>query len=150
MTSVQAYCFDLDGSLVDNTHFLHDWAVRKRTDYDEFHRLTRVCKPKMEILAELHKAWDAGYDIYLVTARGEKYRELTLSWLDEHGVTFHGLWMRPHENDEPDHVVKFEIIDDLTRRGVDFIHAFEDNPKMIALFEERGIPVTCVPGWRED
>lgn len=45
----------------------------------------------------LHKLWNQGHTIHLITARDEQHRQLTETWLKKHNLSYHGLHMSPHK-----------------------------------------------------
>lgn len=47
--------------------------------------------------ATLQELWDLGATIHLITARAEKYRQITESWLKKEGMPYHSLQMSPGE-----------------------------------------------------
>jgi hypothetical protein len=57
--------------------------------------------------------------------------------------------MRGRWDERVDKEVKSDILDELLET-YDIIHAYDDNPSIIELWAERGIPYTVVPGWGEE
>ena len=53
---------------------------------------------------------------------------------------------RASYDNRPDYEVKRDILREL-RESYEIIHAWDDNPSVIKLWQEEGIPVTIVPGW---
>lgn len=148
----QAIVFDIDGTLVDVSsvrhHVLGGPENNYRKDFDAFHREAVNCPP---IKWVKNMAWDKymmGYKILLVTARNEKYRPPTSWWIADNNVPSHGLWMRADRDMRPDYEIKKEILDRLLLR-FDIREAYDDNPNIVRLWSEYGIPCTVVPGWVE-
>lgn len=127
-------------------HYVMDGPFR---NFDAFHRMSSWCPPIGWVLLEAHRYAEMGYAIVVVTAREDKWRELTFDWLEEHNVPFDGLWMRRTGDFRPDYEVKKEIYHDLTHvHDYDIRVALDDNPNVIRLWEEVGIPeIVTVPGW---
>lgn len=74
------YCFDLDGTLCDNTFGQYQNA-----------------KPYLERINKLNKLYDNGNHIIIDTARGAttgiNWYELTKKQLEEWGVKYHDLYV---------------------------------------------------------
>jgi FMN phosphatase YigB (HAD superfamily) len=148
----KAIVFDMDGTLVDVSSIRHHVQGgpqnNYRKDFDAFHRDAVNCPPIDWVKA---MAWDRhlqGYHILLVTARSEKYRSSTSWWVADNNVPSDALYMRPDRDFRPDYEVKKEILDRLLLR-YDIVWAYDDNPNIIRLWSEYGIPCTVVPGWEE-
>lgn len=77
----------------------------------------------------------------------EQWREPTHSWLVKNGVQFKDLLMRPKGDYRKDRHVKQEILESILRQGYLPIAAIDDNPAIIELWKEYGIPAVEVPGW---
>jgi hypothetical protein len=56
--------------------------------------------------------------------------------------------MRSDGDYRPDYIVKKEIVDRLLIR-YDIVKAYDDNPNVVKLWSEYGIPCIVVPGWIE-
>lgn len=144
--------FDMDGTLVDVSSIRHHIQGGPengyRKDFNAFHDGAVGCPEISWVVDAAHNAARMGFRIIQVTARSERFRASTGWWLAEHFVPSDGLYMRPDNDHRPDHEVKREIIDRLLTR-YDIQKAYDDNPSIIALWQEYGIPCTVVPGWVE-
>ena len=58
------------------------------------------------------------------------------------------LMMRGNEDYRKDYLVKKDMLDTI-RKAYNVIHAWDDNPNIIRLWKEEGIPHTVVEGWEE-
>lgn len=141
-----AVIFDCDGTLVDVASVRHHVEGPGRKDFNAFHYGSSFCPPISWVLDAVGEHIAADNAIIVVTAREEKWRELTTNWLLEHGVLFDELHMRPTGDFRKDVLIKGEILDELETR-YQIRHAYDDNPAIIALWKERGVPHTVVPGW---
>lgn len=142
---MQAVIVDVDGSLVD-VRDLREWVTGKRKDFHKFHTLAFDAPPIQDTIDTVQKLWDAGYDIFVVTARDETYKAGTMDWLFRYNVPFHGIYMRKKKDNRADRVVKEEILNEI-RKTHDVVLAIDDNPKVIELWQDHGIEVLVVPGW---
>lgn len=141
--------FDLDGTLLDLSG-IRDWALGKRDDYEEFHRLASEAPVNEYVTATLKALWDTGWEIFILTARSSVYYNETCKWLATNSIPFHHLSMRPSDNTADDvSVKKSMLLNKVVPWGrYTYPHlAFDDNPKIIKLYQDYGIPTVQVPGW---
>lgn len=142
-----AVIVDVDGTLVDVSSVRHHVAGPGKRDFHAFHSGSADCPPHAEAITWVEQMADAGHHILVVTARMEQWRPLTRAWLDTHMTRpFSELVMRANRDFRPDREVKREIHAALSDR-YHIRAAADDNPNVIALWEELGIPVTVIPGW---
>ena len=84
--------------------------------------------------------------ILVVTSRKEKYRGLTSMWLAKNNIRSHGLFMRADDDNRPDYEAKKDMLDKITKLW-DVVHAVDDNPNVIKLWEDHNIPTTKIGTW---
>ena len=137
--------FDMDGTLADVAGIRH--LVRgTRRDFDAFHRESVNVPPHDDIVA-MARDFDArGVDVIIVTARRAKFRNPTAFFLAIHDIPSVALFMRGDRDGRPDVEVKRDILARI-RQTHDVVMAVDDNPAVIALWREEGIPVHVVPGF---
>lgn len=140
----EAVLLDVDGTACDVTGIRHLLAGPGR--YDAFHRASVNCPPNRWVLDEIHQHHAAGRAILVVTARQARYRNVTAFWLAMHQVPSEAMFMRADNDNRPDQIVKREILAKIRTRWRP-VHAYDDRPEVVALWESEGIPVTVVPGW---
>ena len=87
-----------------------------------------------------------GHHVLVVTSRMEKWRGLTSLWLAQNNITSHGLFMRPNSDLRPDYEVKKDILDKINTHW-NVLHAVDDNPNVIKLWEDNGITTTKIGNW---
>ena len=140
-----AIIFDMDGTLCDVSLIRHLVKGDIR-DFDRFHTESVNCPPHSHVLDAAKKAHADGHRVIVVTARKDRYKHHTSWWLAINGVPTYALKMRASYDNRPDYEVKRDILREL-RESYEIIHAWDDNPSVIQLWKEEGIPVTIVPGW---
>lgn len=155
MTRIKRTCVivDVDGTLVDVSSLRHfvigtvnpDGSYKSR-NFDAFHSGAINCPPIQETLDEVAKHKAAGHDIVIVTARSTNYARQTAFWLAMHEVPSDGFFMRRQGDDRKDVDVKRDILRFIMERW-DVVHCIDDNPNVVALWEEFAFPVTVVPGY---
>jgi hypothetical protein len=145
---IDAAIFDMDGTLCDVSSVRHFVARPKgEKDFHSFHEAAAGCPPHQWVLDEAHDLSNAGLAILVVTARSEEWAVPTLWWNLLHEVPFDEIFHRPRGDFRKDVLVKADILADIRRRGYNPVHAYDDNPSIVALWESENIPVTLVPGW---
>lgn len=141
-----AVIFDCDGTLVNVSSIL-DHLEPPNRNFHRFHRESVNCPPNAWVVEDAVKAYESGLAILIVTARIKRYWPETQFWLRNNlPVPYENLYMRKDGDYRPDGVVKLEILDQIDADGYNVIHAWDDNPNVIKVWESQGIPVTVVEG----
>jgi len=140
-----AAIFDVDGTLVDVSSVRHHVMQRPKR-FDLFHGEAIDCPPHAAAIDLVQRARADGMAILIVTARRESWRFHTLLWLHENGVQHDEIYMRGNHDPRKDYDVKADILARIRRR-YDVRLAVDDNPNVIRLWREHGIPTVTIPGW---
>lgn len=142
-----AVLFDMDGTLCDVRSIRH-LVEGPRRDFHAFHMASGGCPAHPEVAEAARDARREGRAVIIVTARMECYRHVTSMWLALNGVPSDALLMRRDGDFRKDFIVKREILAKIRRRW-NPVHAWDDNPEVIALWKQEGIAYTVVPGWND-
>jgi hypothetical protein len=142
-----AVIVDMDGTLCDVSTVIHLQA--EPDGFTAFHEGCATCPPHQAVIDWCIDHHGRGHDILIVTGRDAWTRELTEQWLAEHlPVPTAGLHMRPDGDFRSNAAIKREIHSSLELiyeiRG-----AIDDDPAIVELWEELGIPVAMVLDWGE-
>lgn len=144
-----AVIFDVDGTLCDVSsiqYLVHPNHPRfTKKNMDAFHRESVDCPVNPTVLHGLNQARSDGHAILVVTARAARYASMTCFWMSKEEIQHDFLFTRRNFDSRPDVEVKRDIYRTIARNW-DVVHAWDDNPNVIALWDELGIPVTVVPG----
>lgn len=140
-----AVIFDVDGTLGDVRSIR---PLIETKGFHAFHAASIDCPPHPHVVEAARTARDAGLAVLVVTGRAERWRRLTGMWLALHDVPSDGMWMRPDNDFRKDYLIKRQILRRL-RQKYTITHAWDDNPGVLKLWAEEGIPTTVVPGWDE-
>ena len=140
-----AIIFDVDGTLANVDPYLH-YVRGSNRDYEAFHEASIDALPNFEVIEMLNQAFFDQRDIIIVTSRKEKWRGLTCRWLAKNDIGHHALYMRKDDDNRPDYEVKKDILLQIKRHW-NVIHAVDDNPSVIRLWEDYGIPTTKIGTW---
>lgn len=134
---------DLDGTVYDSTPRSHHIQAG---NWDAFHEdsIHDLPHPDVVLLLKRLNLSMNGEGVFIaITGRNERYRHITLEWLNLWMVPVDSLWMRPDDNFQKDVEVKMALLDEaleyhkLTRDHIWF--AIDDRDKMIDAYREAGI-----------
>lgn len=152
--SSAAIIVDVDGTLVDVSSLRHYVLGAQKPDgsyntknFDAFHRGSVDCPPIEQTVKLVQQYADSGHAVLIVTARSDKYYPQTAWWLADHKIPHSDLYMRAEGDFRPDYEVKRDIYARIVKKWGTVVHAIDDNPAVIALWEELNIPTTVIPGW---
>lgn len=143
----EAVIFDVDGTLADVSGVRHYvLADPRRKDFDAFHAAASYVPAHADVVDLARRVKREGRAVVVVTARSERWRYRTATWLQKWDVPFDHLLMRRDGDHRKDVEVKREILAKIRAR-YEVVLAVDDNPSVIALWQEERIPVRLVPGW---
>ena len=135
----------MDGTLANVDPYIH--LVRgPNKDYNAFHEASVDALPNIEVVEMLNHAFFDQMDVLVVTSRMEKWRGLTSYWLAKNDIGHHALYMRKDDDNRSDYDVKKDILLQIKKHWNVF-HAVDDNPSVIKLWENYGIPTTKIGDW---
>jgi FMN phosphatase YigB (HAD superfamily) len=146
-----AWIFDVDGTLADVDPLLH-WISNQdrasesfKQNFEKFHSESIYCRPHAEVVDMLWEKVNK-FDIIVVTARQEKWRAHTAYWMVNNNIPHTAMFMRQDADSRPDYEIKKDILEHV-KLFWDVKHAVDDNPNIIRLWEENGIPTTKIGDW---
>lgn len=148
-TKPNAVIFDMDGTLANVSgirHFLRPNNEKTWKDFSTFHRESVNVPPHSHVVNAAQVAHMLGHKVLIVTARKYMWRNQTAWWLALHGVPSDMLIMRGNKDHRADYEVKKDMLATI-RQAYTPIYAWDDNPNIIRLWKEEGIPHTIVEGW---
>lgn len=144
MNRQPAVIVDMDGTLCDVSTVLHLQA--EPDGFAAFHHACAHCPPNAVVVDWCLDHHSRGHQILVVTGRDGWTRELTLRWLSEHlPLRPAGLYMRRDGDFRSNVDVKREIHCHL-ELSYDIRAAIDDDPEIVELWGEIGIPATMVLG----
>lgn len=140
---------DVDGTISDPSARLHYVTPPKKKgkkpfikDWNSFFLEMENDTVKKETQDKLIKYYNEGKTVIFMSARPEKYREVTLRWLQSHFLTFaYTIIMRKDGDKRLDTDVKREMFEQhFPDKSV--VHAIlDDRPSVIRLWKELGLNV---------
>jgi FMN phosphatase YigB (HAD superfamily) len=133
--------FDIDGTLANGSHrvqYVRD-KPKNWPRYNDLMHLDTVHEHVKKIYLALLEQME--YDIYIVSGREDKFRQVTETWLCHNGIdAYVELYMRKAGDYRSDDIVKEEIL--LTKFNKDdIVCVFDDRPRVVRMWRKHGIPV---------
>lgn len=133
--------FDLDGCLSDGQHRLHLLpAFENRGDTNawiDFNLASAADLPIQDNI-DLLNILSFTHRILILTGRGAVAKDVTLDWLDKHGVNYDNLIMRGADDHRPDVDYKESILKPMREHIICCFDDLEHVAKHI-----RGLGITC-------
>jgi uncharacterized HAD superfamily protein len=142
---MKCFIFDIDGTIANDDHRLH-YIKQNPKDWTAYFATCGGDAPIAHIV-ELAKACHERCAIIYVSGRSDECRELTESWLVEHGLPFGHVYMRKAGDHRNDDVIKIEMLAQLRADNFEPIMAFDDRDRVVAAWRTAGVPCAQVaPG----
>lgn len=146
---MDAVIIDVDGTLADVSGIRHLVRDPRNKNFDKFHEESVNCPPHDWVVEMARAAHDEGKAVIIVTARKHKWRHVTAWFLALNDIPSDMLIMRHNDDQRKDYFVKKDILASIRAQGFNVVHAVDDNPNIIQLWNEENIPCTIVPGWED-
>ena len=145
-----AIILDLDGTLADVRGARH-YVKEKPRNFDAFHGYASKLAPVNQAAKEIAVvAWNAGWNVIILSGRHEKWIYDTEGWLEKHNIRYDSLYLRPDDDFSKDVELKTRFYESFIKDDYDVKLAIDDNPSIVALWRSLGIPTLVVPGWDDD
>ncbi len=160
--------FDIDGTLANGDHRQHFLSVeRDKRDWKSYQKSAYLDTAHDDIV-DLFKLYaNSGqkpYRINICTGRSEFEREVTVEWLEKHGIfagdrwaaltdadmdivqdgywpvgLYYGLYMRKDGDHRGDDVVKIEMLEEIRAKGFNPVMAIDDRDRVVKAWRAAGI-----------
>lgn len=137
------WVFDIDNTLANVHHRWHHLRGEKK-NWDAFFKEQIKDEPYQPVLDVLHALANdrLGDEIIVVTGRDERFREVSMEWLNRHVEWFSNdkLFMRPAGNREDDDKLKVKIVKNWLSRHPNYTMGaiFDDRHRIIDAFRAEG------------
>ena len=132
--------FDIDGTLMDETHRAHH---RDKKDWETYFSLCGLDEPIHDIIKLTHEYKSKGYEVWIMSGRSVSCEKDTLESFEKHNVVFDKMKLRGEGNFIPDFVIKPAWAKKII--GLERIEVvYDDNPKVIEAFRKKGLYVIDV------
>lgn len=134
--------FDLDGTLADNGH-RQKFVVSGKKDWDAFFAAQIADTPNTAVVA-IYKTLFASddFEMLVVTARPERYREVSEHWFKINGIPLKRMIMRADGDRRSDEIIKREILAKIRQEGALPLFVVDDREAVVQMWRNEGI--TCL------
>lgn len=127
--------FDIDGTLMDETH-RSQWRETKQ--WDKYFDLCHLDTPIDHVVKLAREYKEKGYEIWLMSGRSVSCEEKTRKSMEEHGVPFDHIKLRSKDVFIPDYVLKPNwIAKYIGHERVEVI--YDDREKVLEGFRNKGL-----------
>lgn len=134
--------FDLDGTLalIDDRRALAakpNGKINWKVFFDP--KNIQLDQPNLPVIAMAKMLKAQGHSVVIFSGRDSISRVQTIDWLNQHGVPFDVLKMRPQGSFTPDDVLKQDWLDQLFPDKNDVLCIFDDRDKVVKMWRDNGI-----------
>jgi predicted kinase len=144
---MKAVIVDIDGTVADCRHRLHHVTHGYR-NYDEFYAELVNDPPIQDVVDLVNIIYATKTAVVMCSGRPEDYREATEKWLQDNGVFYDILYMRPSGDFRPDYVIKKQLLDGIIEDGYEIILTIDDRQSVVDMWRENGL--TCLQAVPQD
>lgn len=133
---------DVDGTVASHIDLITGKRIRSPYDLN-----VGFDQPFQKIINEVNSLYDNGYTILIVSGRKSTCGNETVTWLENHGVKFHHIFMRHGWDQRADTIVKQEILNELLAVIKDkalIEVVIDDRPTVVEMWMTNSIPVRPV------
>jgi hypothetical protein len=146
---IPCYVFDIDGTLANGDHRIHH-IIRsdgKPKDWDSYFAAAGKDLPILHIVQIARALYRDHKVIVYVSGRSASIWDLTLVWLNHHGLPPGALYMRQTGDHKDDDLLKIEMLEQIRADGYEPVMAFDDRTRVVNAWRAAGIPCAQVaPG----
>lgn len=132
------FIFDVDGTLADCSH-RQVYVQTKPKNWGAFNRTMHKDTPHMDIIWLAQNFHEQGHTIVICSGRGDDNKDVTVKWLGEHGVKFHGIYMRRVRDYRSDDIVKMELLEEIRKEFGEPFMVFDDRDQVVAGWRNAGV-----------
>jgi hypothetical protein len=129
-----------------------DLVMAKEATWDDYHNKLSLDLPIWPMVHMIQSLYRDQWFICAITARPEKFRQITMQWLFKYDIYISELLMRPDENFRPATEIKMELVRE--RWGsqfTDFVKlVIDDRDDICKMFNGHGITTLQVRGVRDE
>ena len=127
--------FDIDGTLMDESHRAH---LREAKDWEKYFDACDLDSPITHAIDLLKSYKEKGYEVWLMSGRGEACLEKTKQSMQEHGVPYDHIKLRSKNVFIPDYVLKPAWVAKYI--GLERVEAvYDDQARVLEGFAKKGL-----------
>ena len=138
--------FDIDGTLANIEH-RRAFVATKPKNWKAFNAGIVNDTPHEDIVTLSTMFVACGNTLLLCSGRGEEQRDVTVDQMNEFGVLYSKLYMRPAKDHRPDDVIKVELLQQIRSEFGNPWLWFDDRTRVVNAIRAEGVRVLQVaPG----
>lgn len=135
--------FDVDGTLADIEWRRH-WVMNKPKNWKAFFAAQHEDPPHEEIVWLAKTLYTPDTRIIICSGRSAEFRVVTETWLNEQGIAFDALFMRPLNDRRPDFEVKVELLEEIRFHYGEPYLWVDDRKTVVEAIRKQGVRVLQV------
>jgi hypothetical protein len=138
--------FDIDGTLANIEH-RRAFVATKPKNWKAFNAGIVNDTPHEDIVHLSSMLVACGNTLLLCSGRGEEHRSETVNQMNDFGVLYSRLYMRPAKDHRPDYVIKVELLQQIRKDFGEPFLWFDDRNQVVDAIRAEGVRVLQVaPG----
>ena len=138
--------FDIDGTLANIEH-RRSFVATKPKNWKAFTAGIPNDTPHEDIVTLSSMLVSCGNTLLLCSGRGEEQRDVTVDQMNEFGVLYSKLYMRPAKDHRPDDIIKVELLQQIREEFGNPWLWFDDRTRVVNAIRAEGVRVLQVcPG----
>lgn len=138
--------FDIDGTLANIEH-RRSFVATKPKNWKAFNAGIVNDTPHEDIVTLSSMFVACGNTLLLCSGRGEEQRDVTVDQMNEFGVLYSKLYMRPAKDHRPDDIIKVELLQQIREEFGNPWLWFDDRTRVVNAIRAEGVRVLQVaPG----
>ena len=138
--------FDIDGTLANIEH-RRSFVATKPKNWKAFTAGIVNDTPHEDIVTLSSMFVACGNTLLLCSGRGEEQRDVTVDQMNEFGVLYSKLYMRPAKDHRPDDIIKIELLQQIREEFGNPWLWFDDRTRVVNAIRAEGVRVLQVaPG----
>ena len=138
--------FDIDGTLANIEH-RRSFVATKPKNWKAFTAGIVNDTPHEDIVTLSTMFVACGNTLLLCSGRGEEQRDVTVDQMNEFGVLYSKLYMRPAKDHRPDDIIKIELLQQIREEFGNPWLWFDDRTRVVNAIRAEGVRVLQVaPG----
>ena len=135
--------FDIDGTLANIEH-RRSFVATKPKNWKAFTAGIPNDTPHEDIVTLSSMLVSCGNTLLLCSGRGEEQRDVTVDQMNEFGVLYSKLYMRPAKDHRPDDIIKVELLQQIREEFGNPWLWFDDRTRVVNAIRAEGVRVLQV------
>lgn len=140
---------DIDGTLAEfDAETVRQWVLGEEKQWLPFFEHMAQALPSAPISRLVGLLSAQQQKIVICSGRPASFAHYTTAWLEQHGIPFDALYLRPEDEDLlPDEVVKKRLLQKIRDDGFDPWLVIDDRQAVVDFWRAEGLTcLQCAPG----